>query len=157
MFFILFIHFFFFSVPPNLFPCEDMLGLFLLRAYVVCSLPQVTPLVAAASPSHLTQNPQDVSQDPSHSWHGRWVWPMLGLGTQRAEALNLQRLGLPAGYKVPGGGQGPRDLLQVGSARRRDDSCSVAGHQGISSISESRSQGNGWKACDRPYMPTTTS
>ena len=42
---------FFFSVPPNLFPWEDMLGLFLLRAYVVCSLPQATPLVSAASPS----------------------------------------------------------------------------------------------------------
>ena len=45
---------FFFSVPPNLFLCEDMLGLFFLRAYVVCSLTQVTPLVAAAS---LSQSP----------------------------------------------------------------------------------------------------
>ena len=54
IFHFLHIFLFFFSVPPNLFLCEDMLGLFFLRAYVVRSLPQVTPLVAAAS---LSQSP----------------------------------------------------------------------------------------------------
>ena len=49
-----FLFFFFFPVPPNLFLCKDILGFFFLRAYVISSLPQVTPLVAAAS---LSQSP----------------------------------------------------------------------------------------------------
>lgn len=37
---------------------------------------------------------------PATPGMGGAVWPMLGPGTQRVEAFNLQRPGLPAGYKV---------------------------------------------------------
>lgn len=70
----------------------------------MCSLPQVTPPVAAAS-SSLSRSPDSELAGcfhgiPATPGMGGEYGPCWGPGTQRVEAFNLQRPGLPAGYKV---------------------------------------------------------